>query len=170
MNILLPMVIENKLTLEFIDLGGGLGIPYSDDETALDVERMAEAVTQEIKRMFRKHSLDLPKLILEPARYFVGDAGFLVGRIHGKKEMADGCLLGTDVSMNTLARPALYRAFHRIHVSGREGDPTSPFRFCGQVCENTDLWRREVQLPESSRVGDVIVLRDAGGIRVRNEL
>ena len=162
LDILLPAIVEHEMTLEFIDLGGGLGIPYQRDEDPLDLDRMASGVAATITQKCGHYGVPLPKLILEPARYFVADAAVLIGRVHGMKETEARTLIGTDISMNVFPRPALYGAQHRIHINGRHGEETSSFGVCGQVCENADLWSKSTDLPLSTRVGDLIVVEDVG--------
>ena len=162
LDILLPAIVEHEMALDFIDLGGGLGIPYQHDEDPLDLDRMASGVATTIADKCSYYGVPLPKLILEPARYFVGDAGVLIGRVHGMKETEARTIIGTDISMNVFPRPALYGAQHRVHVNGRHGDESSSYGICGQVCENADLWAKSVELPRSTSVGDLLVIEDVG--------
>jgi len=162
LDIMEPVVRELDIDLEFVDLGGGLGIPYRDHEKALDVC----AVAREVRRAFaqRKEWLtENTKVCMEPARYFVGNAGFLIGTVHSIKER-DVPIIGTDISMNVLARPAMYGegGYHRILFDRRENDPKTSAGVCGQVCENTDFWINERSIPASVEVGDRMVVLDAG--------
>ena len=152
---------ELDIEFEFIDLGGGLGIPYRDDEAPLDIDAAAEMVADMFRRKVAEYDLNPPRLMMEPARYFVGDAGYIVGRVHAIKD-AYKRIIGTDISMNTLARPAMYGAYHHIYVDGREDEPRRPVGLCGQVCENTDFWVRDRELPEGIAEGDIVVVENAG--------
>ncbi len=152
---------ELDIQFEFIDLGGGLGIPYQPGEEGLDIEAAAARIAEVFRKKVEEYRLSPPRLMMEPARYFVGDAGFLVGRIHAVKNSYTE-ILGTDIGMNTLARPAMYDAYHHIYVDGREGEPRRKIGVCGQICENTDYWARDRMLPESSAVGDLVVVDNAG--------
>lgn len=152
---------ELDIDFEFIDLGGGLGIPYRRDEHDLDIERAAELVAEVFRGKVEEYGLTPPRLMMEPARYFVGDAGYIVGRVHAIKDSYKR-IIGTDVGMNTLARPAMYGAYHHIYVDGREDEPRQPVGLCGQICENTDFWVRDRELPEGTAIGDVIVVENAG--------
>ena len=102
-----------------------------------------------------------PQLKLEPARYFVGNAGWIIGRVHSIKESYKK-IAGTDVGMNTLARPAMYGSYHHIYVNGKENMPRKKIGLCGQLCENTDFWVKERDLPENIAEGDLIVVENAG--------
>jgi diaminopimelate decarboxylase len=152
---------ELKIDFEFIDIGGGLGIPYKEDEQGLDIEKTAELVADTFKQSIEKYGMKSPRLMMEPARYFVGDAGVVIGRVHSIKESYSK-IIGTDIGMNILARPAFYGSYHHILFNGREGDPTEKCGLCGQLCENTDFWVKERAFPETVREGDIVVAADAG--------
>ncbi|NOY81452.1 MAG: diaminopimelate decarboxylase [Kiritimatiellaeota bacterium] len=161
MDIIGKAVRELGIRFEFIDLGGGLGIPYRPDESPLDIEAAASRVAAVFKEKVREYGLEPPRLMMEPARYFVGDAGYIVGRVHAIKD-GYARIIGTDVGMNVLARPAMYGAYHHIYVDGREGEPRASMGLCGQVCENTDYWVRDRPLPMGTTVGDLVVVENAG--------
>ena len=152
---------ELGIDFEFIDLGGGLGIPYKHEDAPLDIDKAAQLVAEIFTEKLNEYDLKPPRLMMEPARYFVGDAGYVVGTVHSIKNSYKR-IIGTDVSMNTLARPAMYGAYHHIYVNGREDDPRKPVGLCGQVCENTDFWVKERMLPEGITLGDIIVVENAG--------
>lgn len=152
---------ELNINFDFIDLGGGLGIPYRHEDKALDINQAAQLVADTFQRKIQQYGLTPPRLMMEPARYFVGDAGFLLGTVHSIKDSYTR-IIGTDVSMNILARPAMYGAYHHIYVNGREDEPRRPVGLCGQVCENTDFWVRCRELPQGISLGDIIVIEDAG--------
>ncbi len=149
------------IDFEFIDLGGGLGIPYRRDEDALDIDKAAELVADVFTAKVNEYHLTPPRLMMEPARYFVGDAGYIVGRVHAIKDSYKR-IVGTDIGMNTLARPAMYGAYHHIYVNGREDEPGKPVGLCGQICENTDFWVRDRELPAGIDLGDIVVVENGG--------
>ena len=150
-----------QIDFEFIDLGGGLGIPYRPGEEALDLEKAAELTAKMFSEKSAQYGMKPPQLKLEPARYFVGNAGYIIGRVHAVKESYKK-ILGTDVGMNTLARPAMYGSYHHIYVDGKEQEARKSVGLCGQLCENTDFWVKERDLPESLTEGDLIVVENAG--------
>ena len=152
---------ELGIDFDFIDLGGGLGIPYRHEDAPLDSEAAAERVAQVFQQKIAQYGLKPPRLMMEPARYFVGDAGYIIGRVHAVKESYKR-IVGTDIGMNVLARPALYGAYHHIYVNRREQEPRIPLNLCGQLCENTDLWVRDRALPQGTQVGDLVVVENAG--------
>ena len=152
---------ELQIDFEFIDLGGGLGIPYRPDEEGLDLEKAAELTSAMFVKKCEEYGMRRPQLKLEPARYFVGNAGWIVGKVHAIKESYKK-IAGTDVGMNTLARPAMYGSYHHIYVDGKENEKRATIGLCGQLCENTDFWVKERELPESIAEGDLIVVENAG--------
>ena len=152
---------ELQIDFEFIDLGGGLGIPYRPDEEGLDLEKAAELTSTMFVKKCEEYGMRRPQLKLEPARYFVGNAGWIVGKVHAIKESYKK-IAGTDVGMNTLARPAMYGSYHHIYVDGKENEKRATIGLCGQLCENTDFWVKERELPESIAEGDLIVVENAG--------
>ncbi|MBP5672636.1 MAG: diaminopimelate decarboxylase [Victivallales bacterium] len=152
---------ELGIDFEFIDLGGGLGIPYKHEDGPLDIDKAAQLVAEIFMEKLNQYGLKPPRLMMEPARYFVGDAGYVIGTVHAIKNSYKR-IIGTDVSMNILARPAMYGAYHHIYVNGREDEARKPVGLCGQVCENTDFWVKERMLPEGTALGDIIVVENAG--------
>lgn len=152
---------ELGINFDFVDLGGGLGIPYKPDDSVLDIEKTAELVVKTFLAKCKEYDLEPPTLAMEPARYFVGDAGYIVGRVHSVKNSYRE-ILGTDIGMNTLARPAMYGAYHHIYVNGRENEARRQIDMTGQICENTDYWVRDRELPENTTEGDLVVVENAG--------
>jgi len=152
---------ELQIDFEFIDLGGGLGIPYSSDEHELDLKKAAKLVADMFKGKIEEYGLNAPRLMMEPARYFVGDAGYLVGKVHSIKHSYK-TIIGTDIGMNTLARPAMYGSYHHIYVNGKENQPREKVGLCGQLCENTDFWVKDRELPNNIEEGDLVVVENAG--------
>ena len=152
---------ELAIDFEFIDLGGGLGIPYRPGEEALDLEKTARITSEMFSNKCKEYGMKPPQLKLEPARYFVGNAGYLLGRVHSIKESYKK-IAGTDIGMNTLARPAMYGSYHHIYVDGKENEARKTIGLCGQLCENTDFWVKERELPASLAEGDLVVVENAG--------
>ena len=152
---------ELQINFEFIDLGGGLGIPYKPGEEGLDIEAAARQVAETFKAKVSEYGLKPPRLMMEPARYFVGNAAWIIGKVHSVKDSYKK-IIGTDVGMNTLARPAMYGSYHHIYVNGKEDDKRETLGLCGQLCENTDFWVKERELPSTIAEGDLIIIENAG--------
>jgi diaminopimelate decarboxylase len=144
--------------LDCLDIGGGLGIRYTD-ETALDLKQYARVVTD----VARKLGL---KLLLEPGRWIVGPAGVLLTRVIYEKENGGKKFLVVDGAMNDLIRPVLYEATHAI-TAARVGDSEASecvVDVVGPVCETGDFLGRDVALCEGSLVGagELMVVWTAG--------
>ena len=150
---------ELGIELKFMDLGGGLGIPYRDGQAPLE----PEVVAQKIADLLKTELADLgyrPALWMEPGRYFVGDAGILLARVSSVKDTPYKHFINVDTGFNHLVRPILYEAYHRIRVLGREGNLDS-FEVAGNICETGDILGKDRRLPRP-QPGDYIAILDAG--------
>ena len=137
-----------------IDLGGGLGVPYSPTDPAPPApEVYGAAVSRAIA------NLDC-ELILEPGRLIAANAGVLVSRVTYVKQGEAKKFLILDAGMNDLIRPAMYDAHHEI-VSVREGESGSVYDVVGPVCESSDVFGRGRRLPEM-KDGDLVAILTAG--------
>ncbi len=161
MNIMTSTAKELNINFEFLDIGGGLGIPYAPDEESLDIEKTARLVVDTIEKALNKNNIDRPKLIMEPGRYFLGDAGYVIGKVHTIKKSYSK-IIGTDIGMNAFLRPAFFDAYHDVFFDGREQDGREKSGLCGQLCENTDYWIKERDFPKTVQEGDLLVVLNAG--------
>ncbi|MFH0860167.1 MAG: diaminopimelate decarboxylase [Candidatus Altiarchaeota archaeon] len=149
---------EAGISLEFIDLGGGLGIPYQG-KAALTPEKLASRIVPIFREGVRALGYT-PELWLEPGRYIVGDAGILLTRVNSVKRTPYKNFVNVDCGFNTLMRPAMYGSYHRVSVLGRSGS-RSKYDVAGNVCESGDILARDRSLPRV-RAGDLIAVYDAG--------
>ena len=152
---LLPLIDKlaaNGIGLQHIDLGGGVGIVYQNEETP-DLAAYAEAV----QKLLGDRRL---KLILEPGRSLVGNAGALLTRVEFVKQNGDKNFVVVDAAMNDLMRPALYQAYH--HIENAEPSPVAPFAadIVGPICETGDFLAKDRMI--SAQEGDFLVVRSAG--------
>jgi diaminopimelate decarboxylase len=140
--------------LEYVDLGGGLGISYDGSEAVAPSAYVA-ALLAEVR------PTGLP-IVVEPGRSIVGPAGMLVARVVDLKPRQEPSEFAViDAGMTELMRPALYGAYHRIdRVRAGRGAP-KVYEIVGPVCESSDVVGRDRLLPELS-VGDLVAIRDAG--------
>ncbi|MGC8497649.1 MAG: diaminopimelate decarboxylase [Thermoplasmata archaeon] len=150
-----------KIDFEFIDIGGGFGVPYRPNENPLDMEIVAERIIEQLKdKILNKRSVE-PKLIVEPGRYLVADSTVLLGSVTSIKNY-DKLIIGTDVGMNILIRPALYGAYHHIVVANNLNEPLkNKATIVGQVCENTDKIAEDREFPDTI-VNDILAIFNAG--------
>lgn len=139
--------------LPYFDIGGGLGIVYSEEEPP-PPEEYSSVIIRELK--------GLPiTLILEPGRVIVGNAGILVTRVLYTKSNKEKNFVIVDAGMNDLIRPALYQAFHKIvPVEEKDGEEIVA-DIVGPVCESGDFLARERKIPNVKR-GDLLAVMSAG--------
>ncbi len=144
-------------SVEVLDIGGGLPIPYSDDDEPFDLDAWAQGLAQ-IKAVHPAF-----ELAIEPGRFLVAEAGVLLARCTQVVEK-DGVLrVGLDAGMNALLRPALYDAWHDIHNLSRLGDAAlRDFDVVGPICESSDVFGHRVKLPVVTAPDDVLLIADAG--------
>jgi len=150
---LVDRLADAGIALAHIDLGGGLGIPYSAQDAPPLPEEYAHALLERIAGRPQE-------LLLEPGRAIAGNAGILLTRVEYLKHTAHKNFAIVDAAMNDLQRPALYNAWHDIvPVSPRTGTATD-FDVVGPVCETGDFLGRQRALVLSE--GDLLAVRSAG--------
>lgn len=147
-----------NIKLDFMDLGGGLGIPYEGGRT-LEPETLAKAIEPVAKQGFNKLGYE-PTVIFEPGRYLVGEAGILLTRVNSVKKTPYKNFVNVDSGFNTLIRPAMYNAYHTVRVVGKGGSK-EVYDIAGNVCESGDILARDRKLPKV-RKGDLIAIMDSG--------
>ena len=150
-----------RIRFEFIDIGGGFGIPYLPEEKPLDIEKTARLVANIFQKKCRRHELENVTLMVEPGRYFVGDSTILLGRVHMIKESYQR-FAGTDVTINHLVRPKMYGAYHHIVVANKFRKPAKyHINVCGSICDSGDILAKMRPLPRLER-GDLLAIGNAG--------
>ena len=150
---------ELKIDFHHISLGGGYGIPYSDDEISLDFNK----VFHDVGRVFHSfyHGADKPELWIEPGKSVVGNTGILLSKVTGIKNSYKK-FIGLDAGMETLMRPALYNAHHRIYKIGYpDAETTQTVDFTGRICENTDRLAIDREFTDIDE-GDLVAIMDVG--------
>ncbi|MBR3107698.1 MAG: diaminopimelate decarboxylase [Clostridia bacterium] len=149
------------LPLAFVNLSGGIGIPYRPDVPAVDIAAVGEGVRKEYERVFGDPAKASVAIKTELGRYMTGPHGWLVTHaVHEKKIYRD--YIGVDACAANLMRPAMYGAYHHIHVCGkREAPADHVYDITGCLCENNDKFAIERPLPEI-KIGDLLVIHDTG--------
>lgn len=146
---------------DFIDFGGGIGIPYTPEESKLDINVFAEKITDLFKDKLNEYSLGKPTMCIEPGRYIVGDASVLLTQVNSIKQSYRK-FAGVDAGFNTLLRPTMYDSYHHIVVADKpDAEPTQKIDIAGDVCESGDLFARDRPMPEIEE-GDVLAILNAG--------
>lgn len=144
-------------TVEVIDIGGGLPIPYKPDGKVFDIAAWSEGLS-EIKAAYPRF-----QLAIEPGRYMVAESGVLLLHVTQVVEKDGIRRVGGDAGMNALMRPALYEAYHGIHNLLRLDDTQRiAFDVVGPICESSDVLAQSRLLPAATKEGDVLLIADAG--------
>ncbi len=146
---------------EFVNIGGGIGIPYRPDQKAMDLEAVGSGIEKAYKETISAGGLPPLKLFMECGRCITGPYGYLVAKVlHIKNTYR--LYAGLDACMSNLMRPALYGAYHEIVVPGKENSTdTSVYDVTGSLCENNDKFAIQRLLPVLD-IGDYVVICDAG--------
>lgn len=153
---------ELGITFEFIDFGGGLGVPYKPEEKPLNLEEYAKKMLGLFKSKVREYDLGEPSFCIEPGRYIVCDAGILLTRVNTIKITPSKKFIGVDAGFNLLIRPVMYGAYHHIVVANRLNEPEKEvYDIAGPLCESGDILARGRPLPET-REGDLLAILNAG--------
>jgi diaminopimelate decarboxylase len=151
---------ELDIKIRFINISGGIGIPYKPEDRAVDLEYVSEG----IQRVFREYFPDAeesPALYMECGRVITGPYGYLVSRVLHIKDIYK-IHVGLDASMANLMRPAIYNAYHHITVLGKENEPRDRvYDVTGSLCESNDKFAINRKLP-LIEIGDLLVIHDTG--------
>jgi len=149
------------IDFEFVNLGGGFGIPYKPEQTAIDLPYVARGVKKAYDEIIVGNGLKPLSVYMESGRMITGPYGWLVTRVIHKKSIYREHL-GTDASMADFMRPGVYGSYHHLTVAGKESDKADKvYDVTGSLCENNDKFAVQRALPEVG-IGDLIVLHDAG--------
>lgn len=152
---------EVDIRLEFVNLSGGIGIPYRPEQSAVDLIALGKDIEREYKGIIIANDLHPLKLFTECGRYITGPYGYLVSTVLHKKDIYKQ-YIGLDASMANLMRPALYGAYHHITVMGKDNSSLDHvYDLTGSLCENNDKFAIDRKLPKID-VGDIIVIHDTG--------
>ena len=149
---------ERGIILDFIDLGGGLGVSYGGEEV-VSAQNFAASylplVTDAIVRLGYE-----PQFWFEPGRYIVAEAGVLLCGVNSVKKTPHKAFVNVDGGFNDLVRPAMYGAYHHMRVLGKEGEDAK-YDIAGNLCESGDILGKDRMLAKVS-AGDIIAIENAG--------
>jgi diaminopimelate decarboxylase len=149
------------ITIEFVNLGGGIGIPYRPDEKPVDLERIGAEVRAAGAELFGAVGRPWPAIFMECGRLISGPHGYLVTSVRSLKQTYRS-YAGVDATMADLMRPGIYGAYHHVSVVGKADAPADHvYDLVGALCENNDKFALQRALPQLAE-GDLLVLHDAG--------
>lgn len=154
---------DTGIEVEFMNVGGGFGVPYRPEEPTLDLRAVVAGIRKVVDEQCAKFDLKEPVLYAEPGRFITADMGFLVGTVrvikNGYKKF-----VGIDAAANDMPRPSIYGAYHHVSVIkvGYEKPSFETVSVVGGICENNDQFARDRLLP-ACEVGDLVVIHNSGG-------
>ncbi len=159
---LIDQLHKHGIEIKHLDLGGGLGIRYQD-ETPPSPEDVISMLIHQIELWANANQRPMPKLIFEPGRSIVGNAGVLLTRVEYLKYNEDKTFAIVDAAMNDLMRPAMYESFHdmvKVYEDGQSSSNPNTFDIVGPICESGDWLGKNRQLHLES--GDILAILSAG--------
>ena len=149
------------ICVEFVNLGGGFGIPSRPEENPIDYAAVGAGIERLYNDIMRPAGLGSTAIRTESGRAITGDAGWLVSTVLHEKDTYKK-YIGLDSCMANLMRPALYGAYHHITVLGKENAPADHiYDVTGSLCENNDKFAIDRALPKID-IGDIVVIHDTG--------
>jgi len=154
-------IAEQFADLDFVDFGGGMGIPYKNNTGRLDLVELGGRVSDMLESWTARYGKRITAQI-EPGRYVVAESGLLLITVQALKENPGLSFVGTDGGFNVLARPVMYGSHHEI-INTRNVDNTNgkTVTICGNICESGDKLAEDRQLAATAQ-GDVLAVLDAG--------
>ena len=147
-------MISNGIKLEHVDLGGGFGVNYKTAKDTLDLQSISEL----IKLIFKNTSY---KISFEPGRYLVAKSGMLITKILTSKKNGGVNFLITDAGMQTLIRPAMYGARHRVSALNNLNGKNTQYTIAGPICESSDIIAKDIMLPLQDS-NNYLLIHDVG--------
>lgn len=151
---------ELGIKFDFINLGGGIGVPYRPVEHAFELEAFAAALSQ-LYRDKNLQALGNPRITMENGRYITADSGYLITSVVNQKN-THKTYVGVDASMSDLMRPGMYGAYHHVTVLGKEQLPSAQeVDIVGSLCENNDKFAIDRSLPKVE-IGDILAVHTTG--------
>lgn len=147
-----------EMNVDFINIGGGIGVPYKQDEF-IDLQEISIKIRENYESAF-KNFKEKPKLFTESGRYVTAESGYLITKVIKKKKTFKN-YLGVDATMSDLMRPGMYGSYHHITNLSSNSEKNEIYDVVGSLCENNDKFAVNRQLSETSK-GDLLAIHDTG--------
>jgi len=154
------VVEKTGVTLDFVNLSGGVGVNYKPEDQPNDIAVIGEGVRRAYEAILIPAGLDQVKIYTELGRFMLAPHGLLVTHVTHKKQTYR-TYLGVDASAVNLLRPAMYGAYHHITNLDRPEGETEVVDIVGSLCENNDKFAKNREFP-ISEIGDLLVIHDTG--------
>ncbi len=153
---------EVGISFDFIDIGGGFGVPYKPEDKEFDLTEFAARVVTPFKAKVSEYGLGKPFLCIEPGRYIVCDSSILLTKVNTVKVTPSKKFVGVDAGFNTLVRPTMYGSYHPILVANKLGTADKEtYDVVGPICESGDAFAKDRELPIIEE-GDLLAVLNAG--------
>jgi diaminopimelate decarboxylase len=155
---------DTGIEIDFMNIGGGFGVPYRPESKSLNLEEIAKNIHELMTKLCPEIGITQPRLMAEPGRYIGADMGFLVGEVIVIK---DGYkkFIGIDASSNDMPRPSIYDAYHHATLIPRNRDESSQaletVSIVGSICENSDQFAKDRSMPPA-QIGDLMAIHNCG--------
>jgi len=147
-------ILQKGISIQYLDLGGGIGVQYIPTDPVINLE--------DLKKLIASYFSNVPYTIsFEPGRYLIAKAGYLITKIITTKQNGGVNYLIADAGMNTLIRPSLYKATHKIEAINCLSSTKTEYTIAGPICESSDILAKNVVLPQQNR-DDYLIIHDAG--------
>lgn len=147
---------------EYVDVGGGIGVPYKPEDKELDLAVYSEKVLSYFKNKVHQYGLGEPFFCVEPGRFLVADASVLLTTVNTLKTTPFRQFIGVDAGFTTLVRPAMYGSYHHILVANKMfASEEEKYDIAGPICESGDLLAKDRRLPKMEE-GDLLAVLNAG--------
>lgn len=156
--------IHNELgiTFEFMDFGGGFGIPYKPGEKPFDLDGWATSILGLFKEKLQELDLGNPEFCVEPGRFIVAESTIILSEVNTIKHTAHMNYVGIDAGFNNLIRPTMYGSHHEVLVANKMAQtPEKVYQIAGPLCETGDILAKDRKLPEIEE-GNIIAILDSG--------
>jgi len=158
-------IIDNVITklhikFEFVDFGGGLGIPYRPSEEPLDLNAYCEFVLVPFIEYFENKGFEKPFLKIEPGRYISAESSIILTEVNTIKDNGFKLFAGVDAGFNTLIRPAFYGSYHHI-IACKQKNEKLTYDVAGPICESGDILGKEREISKINE-GEILAILDAG--------
>ncbi|KNY27449.1 diaminopimelate decarboxylase [Pseudobacteroides cellulosolvens] len=159
-------IAGNFQDLEFIDMGGGFGIPYKkQSQERLDLSLVSRELEKIIIEWMKVYGREV-QIKIEPGRYIVAECGVLLGTVHSIKTNYGKRYVGTDVGFNVLMRPVMYDSYHEIEFFRKgkllNSDKRGISTIVGNICETGDILAKDREIPDDLMEDDIVAVLDAG--------
>ncbi len=160
LRIIESLATKLSIKFDFVDFGGGLGIPYRPSDDPLDLNKYSEFVIDPFRELFENGDFGKPYLKIEPGRYISAESSIILTEVNTIKDNGFKLFAGVDAGFNTLIRPAFYGSYHHI-IPCKQRIGKSIYDVVGPICESGDILGKQREISKLEE-GDILAILDAG--------